>query len=427
MKTSFLHTRFKNGGLERQWRALGIPEEESEGQRQRCMRALEQFVQLYGEGEISVFSSPGRSEIGGNHTDHQHGKVLAAAVHLDMLAFVRTADEITLVSEGYPAISVSLEALEAKESEQGTTTALIKGVLAGMRARGYRIGGFQAYVTSNIPTGAGLSSSAAFEVLIGTILSVFYNGGEVSPIEVAMIAQYAENVYFGKPCGLMDQTACAVGNAVYIDFKDPEKPVTEQIDMDLQQAGYCLCITDTKGSHADLTDEYAAIPKEMGQIAGHFHKKVLREVTMEEIFRDMRALRDAYGDRAVLRAIHYLNENERVDEEKTALKNGNFAAFLDAVKRSGDSSYKYLQNIYAGSDVHRQNLALAISLSEMWLCGRGVCRVHGGGFAGTIQSMVPVTDAQAYCNYMDSFFGEGSCRILNIRKYGAVRIECEEI
>ncbi len=427
METSFLQTRFENGGLEQQWRALGIPEGELEAQRQRCMGALEQFVKFYGEGEISVFSSPGRSEIGGNHTDHQHGKVLAAAVHLDMLAFVRTADEITLVSEGYPPISVSPEALEAEASEQGTTTALIKGVLAGMRARGYRIGGFQAYVTSNIPTGAGLSSSAAFEVLIGTVLSVLYNEGEVSPIEVAMIAKYAENVYFGKPCGLMDQTACAVGNAVYIDFKDPEHPVTEQIDMDLQQAGYCLCITDTKGSHADLTDEYAAIPKEMGKIAGHFGKKVLREVCMEELLQEMQALRDAYGDRAVLRAIHYLNENERVDEETAALKNGDFAAFLDAVKRSGDSSYKYLQNIYAGSDVQHQNLALAISLSEMWLRGRGVCRVHGGGFAGTIQAMVPVEDAQAYCDYMDLFFGERSCRILNIRKCGAVRIKCEEM
>ncbi len=427
MKTSRLHTMIQNGGLDRQWRALGIPEEELEGQRQRSIVALEHFIQLYGDGEISIFSSPGRSEIGGNHTDHQNGKVLAAAVHLDMLALVRAADDITLVSEGYPAISVSAETSEPEASEQGTTVALIKGVLAGMQARGYRIGGFQAYVTSNIPTGAGLSSSAAFEVLIGTILSVLYNEGEISPIEVAMIARYAENVYFGKPCGLMDQTACAVGNAVFIDFKEPEKPVTEQINIELQQAGYCLCITDTKGSHADLTDEYASITKEMGQVAGYFNQKVLREVSREELFRNMKALRDAYGDRAVLRSIHYLNENERVDEEIAALKSGDFAAFLDAVKRSGDSSYKYLQNIYAGSDVHHQNLALAISLSEMWLRGRGACRVHGGGFAGTIQAMVPAEDAQDYCVYMDSFFGEKSCRILNIRKCGAVSVKSEEM
>ena len=427
MKTSRLHTMIQNGGLDRQWRALGIPEEELEGQRQRSIVALEHFIKLYGDGEISIFSSPGRSEIGGNHTDHQNGKVLAAAVHLDMLALVRAADDITLVSEGYPAISISAETSEPEASEQGTTVALIKGVLAGMQARGYRIGGFQAYVTSNIPTGAGLSSSAAFEVLIGTILSVLYNEGEISPIEVAMIARYAENVYFGKPCGLMDQTACAVGNAVFIDFKEPEKPVTEQINIELQQAGYCLCITDTKGSHADLTDEYASITKEMGQVAGYFNQKVLREVSMEELFRNMKALRDAYGDRAVLRSIHYLNENERVDEEIAALKSGDFAAFLDAVKRSGDSSYKYLQNIYAGSDVHHQNLALAISLSEMWLRGRGACRVHGGGFAGTIQAMVPAEDAQDYCIYMDSFFGEKSCRILNIRKCGAVSVKSEEM
>ena len=393
-------------------------------QKNRYITAIKKFETLYGSGEVDIYSAPGRSEVGGNHTDHQHGKVLATSINLDSIGIVRATNDnmIRLVSDEYKEIVISLDDISLKEEEKGTTTALIKGVVAGFLERQYKVGGFSAYVTSDVLIGAGLSSSAAFETLIGTILSGLYNNMAVSAIEIAIIGQFAENVYFGKPCGLMDQMACSVGNLVYIDFKTPGKPVVEKVEFDMEQYGYSLCITDTKGSHADLTDEYAAVPKEMKLIAEHFGQEVLRGITTQDILKEMGTLRSKYGDRSVLRALHFVNENERVVLEVEALKNGDFEQFLQYVKASGDSSYKYLQNVYANSDVTSQNVSVALAASDVVLRANGVSRVHGGGFAGTIQAFVKNCYVEEYKKNMDSIFGNGSCSDLKIRKYGGIQV-----
>lgn len=391
-------------------------------QRERYMEAIGKFVDLYGTGEVFVFSAPGRSEIGGNHTDHQRGCVLAAAINRDIIAVVRKTQErcIRIVSDSEPEYVIDVQATEVNKEFYGTTEALIRGVIAGFEARGYIIGGFQAYATSEVPIGSGMSSSAAFETLLGVILSELYNESKVSPVEIAQISQYAENVYFGKPCGLMDQMACSLGNMVFIDFNNPKEPEIEQIEPKLADNGYCMCITDTKGSHADLTADYAAIPHEMRQVAAYFGHEVLREVNMEEILSEITSLRDKFGDRCVLRALHFMTENERVQEQVKALKGENFRAFLDLVKASGDSSYKYLQNVYTVCDIEHQNISLALQLSDMF--PGTISRVHGGGFAGTIQTFVPQEEAQRYCEQMNRFFGPGACNVLQIRKVGGARV-----
>lgn len=393
-------------------------------QKNRYVEAIRKFEKLYGPGEVRIFSAPGRSEVGGNHTDHQHGTVLAASINLDSIGIVRATNDnvIRLVSDEYLEIVISLEDIMLKQREKETTTALIKGVVAGFLNRQYKVGGFSAYVTSDVLIGAGLSSSAAFETLIGTILSGLYNNMSVSAIDIAIIGQYAENIYFGKPCGLMDQMACSVGNLVYIDFENPSKPVVEKVEFDMEQYGYSLCITDTKGSHADLTDEYAAVPKEMKLVAKHFEQDVLRGITTKDILKDIAVLRSKFGDRSILRALHFVNENERVGKEVSALKNGNFEQFLHYVKESGDSSYKYLQNVYANSDVSCQNVSIALATSDVTLGENGVSRVHGGGFAGTIQAFVKNSHVVEYKRNMDLVFGEGACNDLKIRKYGGIEV-----
>ena len=392
--------------------------------KQRYTNAIEMFERIFGAGEVCVFSAPGRSEIGGNHTDHQHGEVLAASINKDGIAVVRATDDgmVSVKSEGYDVLTFSVEDIERKDSEKETTISLLKGVLAGFRDRGYRVGGFQAYITSDVLIGAGLSSSAAFETLVGTILNGLYNDMSVSPIDIAIIGQFAENVYFGKPSGLMDQMASSVGSLVHIDFADPKAPIVEKVEFDFDDKGYSLCITDTKGSHADLTYEYAAVPKEMKAVAALFGKEVLRDVSLQEVLANAGTIRVELGDRAFLRALHFTQENIRVQKQVAALQENDIAEFLKQIKASGDSSYKYLQNVYTNQDVAHQNVSVALAVSEILLGKEGANRVHGGGFAGTIQAFVPNAMVAAYKAGMEQVFGEGSCEVLKVRKYGGMRV-----
>ncbi len=424
MNTQLLIEKLQNGELDNRLLEIYVDSKLIEYQRNRYIAAIKKFEDLYQEGEVVLFSAPGRSEVGGNHTDHQHGKVLATSINLDSISVVRATNDnvIRLVSDNYDEIVISLDDIILKEEEKETTTALIKGVVSGFLNRKFEVGGFTAYVTSDVLIGAGLSSSAAFETLIGTILSGLYNDMNVSAVDIAMIGQYAENIYFGKPCGLMDQMACSVGNLVYIDFENPTKPVVEKVEFDMEEYGYSLCITDTKGSHADLTDEYAAVPKEMKLVAKHFGQEVLRGITVQDILKEIKVLRLEFGDRSVLRALHFISENERVTYEVEALKKGEFEQFLNHVKESGDSSYKYLQNVYSNSDVHNQNVSIALAASDALLQGNGVSRVHGGGFAGTIQAFVRNDSVEEYKKNMDLVFGEGACSDLRIRKYGGIQV-----
>lgn len=394
-------------------------------QKQRYIEAVRSYIQCFGEGDVAIYSAPGRSEIGGNHTDHQHGQVLAAGINLDAIAVVcATSDSlIRIKSDGYDMITIDTGSpCEPVESEKESTISLIRGVVEGIRQHGHKIGGFQAYITSDVLIGAGLSSSAAFEVLIGTILSGLYNEMKVSPIEIAIISQYAENVYFGKPCGLMDQMACSVGSLVHIDFKDTTNPAVEKVEFDLERAGYSLCITDTKGSHADLTADYAAVPAEMKAVAELFGKSVLVELTEDTILENITKIRQSLGDRAVLRALHFYEENGRVETEVSALKNADINLFLNTVKASGASSFQYLQNVYTNHDIASQNMSVALAVSDIKLGANGVCRVHGGGFAGTIQAFVKNTAVEKYRSAMDKIFGEHSCKVLKIRKYGGMKV-----
>ena len=394
-------------------------------EKKRLTGAIAEFATLFpSDHEIEIYSAPGRSEIGGNHTDHQHGEVLAASITDDAVAVVSAVDapEVRLLSKGYEMISLSLADLDRSSAAEGTTAALIAGVAAGMQKQGYRIGGFHAYVTSDVLSGSGLSSSAAFETIIGNIFSGLYNDGRVSAVEIAKIGQYAENVYFGKPCGLMDQMACSVGSLCHIDFADPENPLVERLSFDLQKAGFILFITDTKGSHADLTPDYAAVPAEMKSVAALFGQKVLREVSEEDVLQNVSDIRQKCGDRAFLRAVHFYEENKRVRALVAAIRENDIRTFLDNVRASGNSSFKFLQNVYTSSDTAHQNVSVALMLSEMLLGGEGACRVHGGGFAGTIQAFVKKEKGQEYRSMMEQVFGEGSCNELGIRKYGGIRI-----
>lgn len=424
MQTKEMIKTIQDGGLDEKILDIYVDDTKLEYHKERYVRAIELFETHYGVGEAEVFSAPGRSEVGGNHTDHQHGEVLAASINLDTIGIVRKTEDnqIRIISDDYDEVIISLDDIELKDEEKETTTALVKGVVAAFVERGYSVGGFRAYATSDVLIGAGLSSSAAFETLIGTILSGLYNDKSISAIEIAIIGQYAENVYFGKPCGLMDQMACSVGNLVHIDFKDPKNPEVEKLEFNMSEHGYSLCITDTKGSHADLTDEYAAVPQEMKNVAKHFGKEVLREVDLLIVLKTIPELREKYGDRSVLRALHFFNENERVQKEVNALKWGDMNLFLDNVKESGDSSFKYLQNVYSNNDVENQNISVALMMSDVLLKTEGVSRVHGGGFAGTIQAFVKNDFVMQYKMQMDSIFGEGSCKDLRIRKYGGIKV-----
>ena len=370
------------------------------------------------------FSAPGRTEVGGNHTDHNNGRVLAAGVSLDVIAAVVPTDDgiIRIKSQGFPMDTVDSNDTEIKDEEENTSCALIRGVAAGMLRRGYKVGGFTAYTTSNVLKGSGLSSSAAFEVLVGTILSGLYNDFAVSPVEIAQISQFAENIYFGKPSGLMDQMASSVGSFITIDFADTANPVIEAIDFDFAASGHRLCIVDTKGSHSDLTPEYAAIPAEMRSVAQFFGKDYLRELTKADVMANLAALRAKLGDRAVLRALHFFGDNERVVKQAAALRSHDFKKFLKLINESGDSSYKYLQNIYASSNPAEQGLSLALYIASDVLSGEGACRVHGGGFAGTIQAFVPEEKLEKFKSAMEGVFGEGSCYVLSIRPFGGTEV-----
>ena len=401
------------------------PESAVAAQRERYEKSAEEFRSIFGDSDqLRYFSAPGRTEVGGNHTDHNHGKVLAASVNLDVIAVVEPTDDniITIKSEGFPEDSVDISDLSVHEDEKNSSAALIRGVAAGFKNNGLNIGGFKAYTTSNVMKGSGLSSSAAFEVLIGNILSGIYNAGGISAVKIAQIAQYAENEYFGKPCGLMDQMACSVGGFVTIDFNDPKNPVIEEVDFDFAKCGHSLCIVDTKGSHSDLTDEYAAIRTEMESVAEFFGKKVLREVSEEEFKSKIRELRTAVGDRAILRAMHFYADNARVLKEVDALRGGDFETFKKYILESGASSYKYNQNVFSVKQPSVQPVSLALAVSESILKGRGAWRVHGGGFAGTIQAFVPNDLLKDYKSIMESIFGEGTCYVLYIRPVGGTEI-----
>jgi len=369
------------------------------------------------------FSAPGRTEIGGNHTDHQRGRVLAGAVNLDTVAAVRAngTNIIRIQSKGYPMSVVDLDNLTPVESEINSTPALIRGVAARFTQLGCKVEGFDAYCESTVLPGSGLSSSAAYEVLIGTIINHMFFDGKVSQPEIAMIGQYAENVFFGKPCGLMDQMASAVGNLVTIDFFDKGNPVIEPVDFDFASCGHALCIIDSGADHADLTDEYAAIPGEIKAVAAYFGKEVLTQIDEAEFYANIPALRKECGDRAVMRVIHFYQENARVPLQVAALKEGNFDKFLSLIKQSGYSSYMYLQNVIPAGYKAHQDVAVALGLAEHYLNGRGAYRVHGGGFAGTIQAFVPFDILDEFVAGMDSVLGEGACHVLSIRPQGGVQ------
>ena len=383
------------------------------------------FAAAFGGEPTRYFSAPGRTEIGGNHTDHQRGRVLAAAVNLDTVAAVRPngTDTIRMLSQGYPLCEVKLTELKPVEAEINSTPALIRGVAARFTQLGCKVEGFDAYCESTVLPGSGLSSSAAYEVLIGTIINGLFCDGSISQPEIAKIGQYAENVFFGKPCGLMDQTASAVGGLVTIDFADKEKPLIHSIDFDFSSCGHALCIIDSQASHADLTDEYAAITIEMKRIADHFGKEVLSQVDEADFYAVMPQLRKTCGDRAVMRAFHFYQENARVPHQVAALESGDFAAFLSMVKQSGYSSWMYVQNVIPAGYKEHQDVAVALALCEKYLCGRGAYRVQGGGFAGTVQAFVPFDLVDSFKTGIDAVLGDGACHILSIRPQGGVEME----
>lgn len=385
---------------------------------------LKLFNKEFGKTDVEFFSSPGRTEIGGNHTDHNWGRVLAGAVNLDNVAVAgkNNTNVIRILSEGYPKFEVDLSSLKPVKSERYSSAALVRGICSRFKELGHAIGGFDACIDGGVPKGSGLSSSASFEVLVGAILSQLFNKGKVNPIQNAIIGQYSENNYFGKPCGLMDQTACAMGGLITIDFKDPSKPVVKKVNFDFVATGFSLVITDTGGNHADLNDEYASLPIDMKAVAGQLGAKVLRQVSLDQVIEIIPKIRKKVGDRAILRAIHFQGDNQRVVEQVAALEKNNFKAFLEMVVDSGFSSYMYNQNIYPVNNVKEQGVSLALALSELVLKDKGAWRVHGGGFAGTIQAFVPKNLLNKYVSMLEHVYGKGACRKLFIRHQGAGRI-----
>lgn len=414
----------KKGTYDALFKRIYVDEAMLAYQRKRYIESLHSYMDLFGNDDIEIYSAPGRSEVGGNHTDHQYGQVLATSINLDAIGIVSgtTDNYIRLKSEGYDRIEIDLNKLDIAREEEGTTAALIKGVAAKLKEDGYQTGGFKAFVTSDVLSGAGMSSSAAFEVLLCNIFSGIYNDGKLDSIYIAQVGQYAENVFFGKPCGLMDQMASSVGGMIYIDFNNPLIPTVKRINTDFEKYEHSLCIVDTKGSHADLTDEYAAIPKEMKAVAGYFGKDVLRRVEKKMFYENLPKLRDLYGDRAVLRSIHFFEENDRVLNQVKALENSDFEAFKALVRESGNSSFMYLQNAYTSKDIQHQNVAIGLAVSNTILKNKGVCRVHGGGFAGTIQAFVPNDMVNAYRDAIEDVFGKKTCHILKVRNDGGIKV-----
>ena len=398
-------------------------------QRERYSTLVDRFAEEYGaDREVRLYSAPGRTEIGGNHTDHNNGVVMAAAVNLDVVAVVSPNEDnvVRVKSYGFDKIDdLDLSILTPQKREMEHSAGLIRGVAAGFVEAGGKVGGFDAYTTSDVLRGSGLSSSAAFEVCMGAIFRGEYNDNDMekfSQVKIAQIGQYAENVFFGKPCGLMDQTACAVGSAITIDFKDPANPVVGTARFDLASHNFSLCISDTKGSHADLTDDYAAIRREMESVAEQFGKPVLREVDEQEFLKDIPSLRSKVGDRAVVRAIHFYNDCRRAADLCAAIRDDRFEEFLQLVIEGGHSSFEFNQNAYSIKNPQEQGVPLALAISQKVLKGRGAWRLQGGGFAGTIQAFVPVDLLEEYRAAIDALFGEGSCHVLSVRNYGAVPV-----
>ena len=393
----------------------------------RYKMLMGEFETTFGGDDVELFSSPGRTEIGGNHTDHNYGRVLAGAVNLDNIAVAAKngSNTIRIKSAGYPEFQVELTDFQPKESEFYTSVSLVKGIAAKMKQNGYEIGGFNACIDGRVPKGSGLSSSASFEVLIGAIFNELFNGGKMSAVENAIIGQWSENNYFGKPCGLMDQTACSVGGLITIDFKDPSKPIVKEVDFDFVSTGFSLVITDVGGGHDDPASqaEYASLPTEMKSVAAQLGAKVLREVTLEQIVEKIPEIREKTGDRAILRAYHFQGDNQRVAEQVAALEKNDFQAFLKMVVESGYSSYMYNQNIFDVVHKDEQVVSLALALSEMILKGSGAWRVHGGGFGGTIQAFVPQEKLEQYVKTLEHVYGEGKCHKLFIRSKGSVRLD----
>ncbi|MCI8721801.1 MAG: galactokinase [Oscillospiraceae bacterium] len=392
---------------------------------QRYRRLFSGFAETFGPcGRAAVFSAPGRTEIGGNHTDHQHGRVLAGSIDLDIIAVAAPNGEgvIRLKSEGFPMDVVELDDLEIHPEEYNRSVSILRGIAAWFARQGCRLEGFNAYTVSNVFKGSGLSSSAALEVLLGNIFNSLFHDGKCTPVQLAQIGQYAENVYFGKPSGLLDQMGSSMGGMVTIDFQDNDHPVVEKIDFDFASAGHALCIIDSGADHADLTDEYAAVPGELKKVCAHFGKSVLREVPEADFYAALPALRRECGDRAVLRAIHIYDENRRVQEQIAALRRNDFPAFLAQVRLSGLSSWRYLQNVVPAGYKEHQEVAVALAAAERLLNGRGACRVHGGGFAGTIQAFVPLDMLEGFKSGMEQVLGDGRCHVLSVRSVGGVRL-----
>lgn len=416
----------KNGDFDKQLEYI-YSSDNVDFYKERYLEVIDGFSEIFGDGgEIALFSAPGRTEIGGNHTDHQRGCVLAGSVNLDVIAAVRLngTNTVRIQSKGYSMDEINLDDLDIHEEQFDKAIALIRGVIKCFADRGYEIKGFDAYTISNVLKGSGLSSSAAFEVLVGTVLNGLFANGELSAVEIAQFGQYAENVYFNKPSGLMDQMASSVGSMVAIDFKDTKNPVVEKVEFDLKKHNYALCIIDSGADHADLTDEYATIPSDMRAAAEFFGKEYLREVDVNEFFASIKPLREKLkNDRAVLRAFHFMRENQTAQDEVEALKNDDFEKFLSLVKRSGRSSYMYLQNIYASSMPKSQAVAVSLALCDELLGERGAYRVHGGGFAGTVQAFVPMDMLDEFKEKIEAVLGEGMCHILAIRPVGGCELK----
>ena len=422
MKSNELKQKIKEGALSELFGIYSDTKRQSE----RIIDAISKFEQIYGEGrDVAVFSTPGRSEIIGNHTDHNAGCVLAGAIDRDIIAVAAKRDDgaIRFSSEGYSENVIELNKINDPDNfENYTSDALIAGVAKAFCDKSYAIGGFEAYSTTEVLKGSGLSSSAAFEVMIGNILNHFYNEGKIDNKELAHFARFAENVYFGKPCGLMDQMACAVGGFVFIDFENAASAEVLPINFSLTDAGYSLCIVNTGGNHADLNDDYASVPREMRSVAALFGREVLRGITLADLITNTEKIRGACGDRAFLRAAHYVCENDRVTRAKTALLNGDISAFFREISQSGRSSFEYLQNVYTTINVKEQGISVALMLTDVFGDGIGAFRVHGGGFAGTVQAFVESCKASEYCRYMDAALGKGSAMQLRIRSVGACKL-----
>lgn len=425
MKPQEFINAVKSGEMDEKLRTVYVLDSEVEKQKPRYITLLEEFIKLFGDDrDVIITSAPGRTEVCGNHTDHNNGKVMAASINLDAIAVCAKSSDnrIRVKSQGHAMNEVNITKLLPDEAEFGRSTAMVRGVVAKIKDLGFEIGGFDAVTTSDVMGGSGLSSSAAFEVLLGTTVSYLFNDGKISAVDIAKVAQYSENVFFGKPCGLLDQMASSVGTFVSIDFESTEKPVIKKVDYDFSTSGHSLCIVDTGGNHSDLTDDYAAVRAEMESVAAVMGKNVLREISFEDFKKALPEIKDKVNDRAIIRAFHFYNENIRVEKAVSALESGDFDAFKQIIIDSGHSSYMYNQNVFTPVNPTEQKLSVALCMSEDILKGKGAWRVHGGGFAGTIQAFVPNDILDEYKTAMESVFGEGNCHVLIIRPVGGTRV-----